>query len=151
MNNEVKLSDIKKMVAENKIYMDRLIQFTRMLERGSTNNVVDISMPVPAKIRSKISLAYLESAEVFDKAVTTNAEQQMPFVQQGIAILDSLWENMFQEAVASISEEKMINLYSNMVDIITDKTHQVQEMKDWAEGFIFIYEMKKKLDRSKVA
>jgi len=147
----MKLSDIKTMVAENKIDADAIDQFARILERGSTNNVINLDMPVPTKIRNKISLAYLESASTFAAAVNADTEKQMELVQQGISILDSLWENLFQEALTFVSEEKMMDVYSNMADIVSDKTKQINPMETWAEGFIFMYEMSKKLNSKRAA
>jgi hypothetical protein len=147
----MKLSDIKSMVAKNKIDADAIDQFARILEQGSTNNIINLDMPVPAKIRAKISLAYLESASTFAAAVNADTEKQMELVKQGIGILDTLWENLFQEALTSVSEEKMVDVYSNMADIVSDKTKQINPMENWAEGFIFMYEMSKKLNSKQAA
>jgi hypothetical protein len=147
----MKLSDIKTMVAENKIDADAIDRFARILEQGSANNVINLDMPVPAKIRAKISLAYLESASTFAAAVNADTEKQMELVKQGISILDTLWENLFQEALTFVSEEKMVDVYSNMADIVCDKTNQINPMETWAEGFIFMYEMSKKLNSKQAA
>lgn len=146
----MKLSDIKTMVAENKIDADAIDRFARILEQGSANNVINLDMPVPAKIRAKISLAYLESASTFAAAVNADTEKQMELVKQGISILDTLWENLFQEALTFVSEEKMVDV-CNMADIVCDKANQINPMETWAEGFIFMYEMSKKLNSKQAA
>lgn len=133
-------SELKQMLATDKLNLQAVMEFKDYLEWLTTSNVVDITLS--PKMNKNVKETYLKCIRLLDQAVKADTDSESKnYLHQVVKMLDVGWEYIFQQALIELSQEKLQETYDHALDVVKNQA-ELNKHQTWVETVVVLNELR---------